>query len=562
MELNDLERIGRTQEKPRAKGRSELKTFDFIIVGAGSAGCVLADRLTEDGKYSVLLLEAGPADRNLWIHLPIGYAKTMKHPVYNWMFNTEPNPNLNGRSIYWPRGRTLGGSSSINGLIYIRGQKEDYDHWGQLGNKGWDWDSCLPYFKRLEHNDLGESDTRGVGGPICASTVPNDDELVNAFIQSAKKLGIKQTNDFNNGDQEGVGYYQLTTKRGFRCSTAATYLKRARKRRNLAIQTEALVERVVFDGKRAAGVEFFKGGTRNFAIANLEVLLCAGAVKTPQILQLSGVGPAQLLRDQDIRVVHDLRGVGENLQDHLQVRVMYEVTRPITINDEMNSFLGKARMAMHWLLRRSGPIAIGINKAGMFCRALPDESQTPDIQFHFATLSADTAAGEVHPFSGCTLSVCQLRPESRGFVRIKSKNPNEAPSIQANYLATEKDRRTTVAGVKFARRMVHTKPFADYIKREFTPGDNIQTDEELLAACRELGTTIFHPVGTAKMGPPDDRTSVVDSQLRVHGLGGLRVVDCSIMPTLISGNTNIPAIMIAEKISDRIRSDARTAQLQ
>lgn len=540
--------------------RIKVRNFDFVIVGAGSAGCVLADRLSEGGKYSILLLEAGPTDRYPWIHIPIGYAKTMKHPIYNWRFNTDPDPNLGGRSIYWPRGRTLGGSSSINGLIYIRGQKQDYDHWAQMGNKGWDWDSCLPYFKRLERNDLGASETRGIDGPVWASTVPHDDELMDAFIEAANTIGIRRTDDFNDGLQEGVGYYQLTTQNGLRCSTAASYLKRARGRKNLTIETDTLVSRILFDGKRATGVEILNENNLSQVTANLEVLLCTGAVQSPQILQLSGIGPASLLRDHGIPVVHELSGVGENLQDHLQIRMMYEVSRPVTINDEMNSIFGKARMALEWLLQRRGSMAIGINKAGMFCRALPEESETPDIQFHVAPLSADTAAGKVHTFSGCTLSVCQLRPESRGYIRIKSADPKDAPSIQANYLSTEKDRRTTIAGVKFARQMARTKPFANYIKREFTPGEDVRSDNELLEACRKLGTTIFHPAGTVKMGSAEDSSAVVDPQLKVHGLRGLRVIDCSIMPTLVSGNTNIPTVMIAEKISDQIRADAGAAR--
>ena len=536
-----------------------MQIFDFVIIGGGSSGCVLADRLSEDGKYSVLLLEAGQRDRYPWIHIPIGYAKTMKHPVYNWRFNTEPDAGLNDRQIYMPRGRTLGGSSSINGLIYIRGQSKDYDHWRQLGNDGWGWESCLPYFKRLEHNDLGASDTRGTGGPIWASTVPGGDPLIDAFIKAAQANGVPHTRDFNRGEQEGVGYYQLSTRRGFRCSTAVSYLRRARGRRNLTLETEAFVSRIVFDGRRATGVEYHRRGQNHRAAAAREVILSAGAIQSPQILQLSGIGSATFLKSFDIPVVRDLPGVGENLQDHLQVRLMFEVNQPITINDELNSPLGRVRMGLEYLFKRSGPLALGINKAGMFCRALPDENSTPDTQFHVATVSADSAAGAVHPFSGCTLSVCQLRPESRGHVRIKSTDVHEAPAIQCNYLSTETDRRTTVAGVKFARRVAGSSPLAEYMKRELTPGPGAHADDELLDACKRLGTTIFHPVGTAKMGPEHDARAVVDSTLKVHGIDGLRVVDCSIMPTLVSGNTNIPAIMIAEKAADLIRADAARA---
>jgi choline dehydrogenase len=529
--------------------------FDFVIIGAGSAGCVLANRLSANGKYRVLLLEAGRPDKNPWIHLPIGYAKTMHHPLDNWRFYTEPNANLKDRKIYMPRGRTLGGSSSINGLVYIRGQKADYDHWAQLGNEGWSWDSCLPYFRKLEHNDQGGSETRGSDGPVWASTVPAGDKLVDSFIAAGAANGVPVTHDFNSGDQEGVGYLQLSTKKGLRCSTAASYLKQARGRENLTVITGAHVTRIVFNGRKAEAVEFRREGRLDRVKASQEILLSAGAIQSPQILQLSGVGSGALLREHGVPAVHELAGVGENLQDHLQVRMMYEVGEPITINDDLNSLFGRARIGLEWLFRRTGPLALGINKGAMFCRALPEVNDTPDTQFHFAPLSAKSTAGKVDPFSGCTMSICQLRPESRGTVYIRSSDPLDPPRIQTNYLAAETDRRTTVAGMKFARRMSRTEPLAELLKREVTPGLQFQTDDELLDAARELATTIFHPVGTAKMGRPEDRFAVVDSRLRVHGMEGIRVIDCSIMPTLISGNTNVPAIMIAEKAADMILAD-------
>lgn len=533
-----------------------MTSFDFVIVGAGSAGCVLADRLSSDGKYRVLLLEAGRSDKNPWIHLPIGYAKTMHHPLDNWRFYTEPDAHLNNRKVYMPRGRTLGGSSSINGLVYIRGQKADYDHWAQLGNKGWDWNSCLPYFRKLEHNDQGPSETRGFDGPVWASTVPAGDKLVDSFIKAGEANGVPFARDFNTGDQEGVGYLQLSTRRGLRCSTAASYLKRARGRKNLVIMTSAHVTRIVFNSGRAEAVEFRKDGQVDRVRANREILLSAGAIQSPQILQLSGVASKEFLKKHGIPVVHDLPGVGENLQDHLQVRMMYEVSEPITINDDLNSLFGRARIGLEWLIRRTGPLALGINKGAMFCRALPEINDTPDTQFHFAPLSAKSTAGKVDPFSGCTMSVCQLRPESRGSIYIASPDPLEPPRIHANYLAAEVDRHTMVAGMKFGRRMSLTEPLAGLLRREITPGPEFQTDDELLEAGRQLGTTIFHPVGTAKMGRAEDKYAVVDSGLKIHGIRGIRVVDCSIMPTLISGNTNVPAIMIAEKASDMILADA------
>lgn len=534
-----------------------MRNFDYVIVGAGSAGCTLANRLSEGGKYSVCLLEAGPADRYPWIHIPIGYGKTMFHKVYNWGFETEPDPNLNDRKVYWPRGRVLGGSSSINGLIYIRGQKYDYDLWASQGNDGWSWDECLPYFKKLEHNDLGESATRGVGGPMWATTVPGGDTLVDAFISAAGVCGVPHVKDFNDGRQEGVGYFQLSTRQGFRCSTAVAYLKPARNRTNLTVVTDAQAARILFEGRKASGVQYRKGGKMIDVRATREVILTAGAIQSPQLLMVSGIGNGEHLSKLGILPIQHLAGVGENLQDHLQFRLMYEVSRPITINDQLNSMVGKAKMGLKWIWNRSGPLAIGINMGGMFCRVLPQESQTPDTQFHFATLSADHAAGNVHPFSGCTYSVCQLRPESRGTLRLRSADPFDRLAIHPNYLSSETDKRFAIAAVKFARKVANSTPMSQYMKREFRPGPDVKSDDEVLAYCRQHGTTIFHPSGTAKMGPASDAMSVVDAKLRVHGVEGLRVVDCSIMPTLISGNTNIPTVMIAERAADFILDTAR-----
>jgi len=533
-----------------------MKEYDFIIVGAGSSGSVLANRLTENGKYTVCLLESGPKDRYPWIHIPIGYGKTMFHKKYNWGFETEPEPELNGRRVYQPRGRVLGGSSSINGLMYVRGQQRDYDEWAELGNPEWSWSLCLPYFRKLEHNDLGAGPTRGVNGPMWATTVPSGHPLADAFVAAGEAVGVPKVSDFNSGPQEGVGYYQLSTRKGYRCSTATAYIRPALQRRNLTVESEAHVTRILFTGSRATGVQYRQGGNNQQIKARREVLLCAGAFQSPQLLQLSGIGPSALLQGLGIPVVHALEGVGENLQDHLQNRLMYEVSKPITTNDLLRSLGGQMKIGLQWVLNKSGPLAVGINMAGMFCRVLPEENKTPDVQFHFATLSADHAAGKVHPFSGCTYSVCQLRPESRGSVRIKSKSPDEAPAILFNYMSTEKDRRTTIEAVKFARKVASSPPMAPLMKREFRPGHEVRSDDEILDFCRQYGSTIFHPVGTAKMGQRSDPLSVVDQHLRVHGVDGLRVVDCSIMPTLISGNTNIPAVMIAEKASAWILDDA------
>ncbi len=532
---------------------------DYIVVGAGSAGCVLANRLSASGQHSVCLLEAGLPDRSPWIHIPIGYGKTMFHKVLNWGYYTEPDPNMLNRRIYWPRGRTLGGSSAINGLIYIRGQRRDYDDWAAAGNPGWSWDDCLPYFRKLENNDLGAGATRGTEGPLNATSIKTPHPLVEGLIGAAGALGLPHVRDFNTGDQEGVGYYQLTTRNGRRCSTAVAYLRPARGRANLRVETGAHAMAILFEGSRACGVRYRQDGQVRTLRARREVILCAGALQSPQLLQLSGVGPAALLRRFGIGVVRDLPGVGENLQDHLQIRLIYETRRPITTNDQLRTLHGRAAMGLQWLLFRGGPLAVGINQGGLFCRVDP-ASATPDTQFHFATLSADMAGGKVHPFSGCTYSVCQLRPSSRGTVQLRSADPFEAPAMQPNYLSTELDRRMTVAAVKYARRLAATEPLAGLMKREFRPGPEVQGDDEILHFCREYGATIFHPSGTAKMGPRADPLAVVDERLRVHGVSGLRVVDCSIMPTLVSGNTNVPVVMLAERAADFILQDLHAAR--
>ena len=532
--------------------------YDYIIVGAGSAGCVLANRLTADGRYSVLLLEAGPPDAYPWIHVPIGYAKTMFDARYNWCFYTEPDPGMNGRKIYWPRGKTLGGSSSINGLIYVRGQREDYDRWAAAGNAGWSYDEVLPYFKRLEHSVGGDPAYHGRDGPLWCSPIGRRHELIDAVIAGAGELGIARNDDFNGAAQEGAGYYHLSTRRGWRCSTAVAYLKPARRRENLRIETGTQATRIAFNGRRAGGVSYRRRGDEHTARARREVVLCAGALQTPQLLQLSGVGPEALLRSFDIPVVHELPGVGENLQDHLQARVIYECTRPITTNDDLASFWRTIGMGIDYLFTRDGPMAVGINQGGIFARACPDAT-TPDVQFHIATLSSDMAGSPTHAFSGFTMSVCQLRPQSRGWVRIRSADPLTAPAMQANYLSTQADRETLIAGIRLARRLAATGALSPYVKCEYRPGPDVESDADLLEFARNTGGTIFHPSGTCKMGEARDRHAVVDPELRVHGVEGVRVVDCSIMPTLTSGNTNVPVIMIAEKAADLILRDANAS---
>ena len=535
----------------------ETIEYDYIVVGAGSAGCVLANRLSADSRNKVLLLEAGPRDNYIWIHIPIGYGKTMFHKIYNWGFYTDPEPNMHGRKIYWPRGRGLGGSSSINGLISIRGQSADYDHWAQLGNSGWDWNSVLPYFKKSEHNSRGASEMHGGDGPLWSSDITGKHELMEAIIRGAQELGVPRTNDFNTGKQEGVGYYQLFTRNGWRNSSAVAYLKPIRSRQNLSIETDAHVMGLIVEGRRVVGVSYRQKGEIRTARARGEVILSAGALMTPQILQLSGIGPAELLKRNGIDVVHELKGVGQNLQDHLQLRLMYKVSKPITTNDDLRTIFGKMRIGLQWLLTGTGPLGIGINQGGLFTRIMPG-SKTPDIQFHFGSLSADMAGGEPHPWPGCTFSVCQLRPESRGVVEIKSTDPMEAPSMRPNYLSAETDRLCAVAAIRYARKLASTEALKPYLVSEYKPGASVASDEEILDFAREYGATIFHPVGTCKMG--SDPMAVTDARLRVHGMQGLRVVDCSIMPTLTSGNTHAPAVMIAEKASDMILEDAKTCQ--
>jgi len=529
------------------------ESFDFIVVGAGSSGCVLANRLSADGKTSVALIEAGPRDSNFWIHLPVGYGRTMWDPRVNWKFYTEPEPHMADRRIYWPRGRVLGGSSSINGLIVIRGQPEDYDRWARLGNHGWSWQEVLPYFIKLENNaDLGGDQLHGAHGPLQVQSINERHELIEAFIAAANRHGIPRTADFNGRAQEGVGYFQLTTRKGWRNSAADAYLRPVKQRPNLQIFTDTQVGKILFDGYRAVGVTCRTGEEFRTIRAARGVILAAGAVQSPQILMVSGIGPARELARHGIRVKIDRGAVGQNLQDHLQFRLIYKVSKPITTNDALRSLLGRLKLGLDWLLRSRGALAVGINQGGLFARLMPS-SKTPDIQFHVATLSADMAGGKVHDFSGMTLSVCQLRPQSRGTIVLSSADPFDRPRIHANYLAEESDRDFAVAAISFARKLARTPPLCDLIAEEVTPGPKVESEADILDFARTNGATIFHPAGTCRMGSDDD--AVVDPRLRVRGAAGLWVADCSIMPALVSGNTNVPAMMIAEKAADMILQD-------
>jgi choline dehydrogenase len=536
------------------KRLSETIEFDYVVVGAGSAGCVLANRLSADGKNSVLLLEAGPKDNNLWIHVPLGYGKLFKEKTVNWMYQTEPEPGLDGRTIFQPRGKVLGGSSSINGLLYVRGQHEDYDRWRQHGNSGWGFDDVLPYFKKAENQARGADDFHGAGGPLPVSDLVHADPLSAAFIAAAAETGIPVNPDFNGASQEGAGFFQTTTRRGRRASTAVAYLRPARGRRNLQVETSALAQRILFDGRRADTIEFRQAGVLRTARARKEILVSSGAYNSPQLLQLSGVGPAELLRRHGIDVVLDAPGVGHDLQDHMQVRVVMRCAQSITLNDVVNSPVRRILAGVRYAAFRKGPLTIAAGTSGAFFKTSP-RLATPDIQIHFLPFSTDKMGERLHSFSGFSASICQLRPESRGSLRIRSADPTAAPEIRINYLSTEVDRTANVEGLKVLRRILQAPALRPYVMEEVDPGAKVSTDEELLNYCRARGSTIYHPTSTCRMG--SDPLAVVDQRLRVRGLERLRVVDGSIMPDLVSGNTNAAIIMIAEKASDMILEDAR-----
>jgi choline dehydrogenase len=536
-------------------GPSEACEFDYVIVGAGSAGCVLANRLSADGRNSVLLLEAGPRDTNPWIHVPLGYGKLFKEKTVNWMYQTEPEPGLDGRQVFQPRGKVLGGSSSINGLLYVRGQHEDYDRWRQHGNAGWGYDDVLPYFKKAENQARGADEFHGVGGPLPVSDLGHPDPLSAAFIAAAAETGIPLNPDFNGATQEGAGFFQTTSRRGRRASTAVAYLRPAKSRRNLKIETSALAQRIRFEGRRAVGVEYRKGsGALLSARARKEVLISSGAYNSPQLLQLSGVGPAELLRQFGIDVVLDASGVGNDLQDHLQVRLVTRCSQRITVNDVVNSPIRKILTGLQYAAFRTGPLTISAGTSGAFFKTNP-RLATPDIQIHFIPFSTDRMGEKLHPFSGFTATVCQLRPESRGSLRIKSADPTVPPAIRINYLATETDRAAFIDGVRILRRILAAPALKPYTVEEVYPGPKITSDEDVLSYCRRTGATVYHPTSTCRMG--NDSLAVVDQRLRVRGIEALRVVDASVMPDLMSGNTNAPTIMIAEKASDMILEDAR-----
>jgi len=530
------------------KKKDEIEA-DFVIVGAGSAGCVMAARLSEDPNNKVVLLEAGGEDKNMWIHIPLGFGKTFADSRVNWCFETEPDPGAGGRRIFWPRGKVLGGSSSINGMVYIRGQHEDFDHWRQLGNTGWSAQDVLPYFKRSEHQTRGSDDWHGQGGPLTVSDVDEGHPICEAFIKSANEAGYKRNDDFNGADQEGVGYHQTTTRNGKRCSTAVAYLHPVRERPNLQVITGAQTEKVLFTGKRATGIAYQHRGKPWVAKARREVILCGGAIGSPHMLLLSGVGPAAQLQQHGIEVVHDLPGVGQSLQDHYSAAIKLKCKFPITVNDVMMNPLKMLWSGLEYFTMKKGALTVITASVALFARTRP-ELATPDVKFSIATFSADRPQDGLHKWSGFTLLAYQLRPESRGEIVLKSANPLEAPAMKPNYLATETDRRCIVDGLKMGRTLLSSPHMQAYIDSEFVPGPGVQTENELLDYARRTGGTVFHPTSTCKMGI--DPMAVVDPELKVYGIEGLRVVDASVMPAVISGNTNAPTIMIAEKAADMI----------
>ncbi len=539
---------------------SSNQRFDYIIVGAGTAGCVLANRLSQDPSKQVLLLEAGKKDNYFWIDIPVGYLYTIGNPRTDWCFETEAEPGLNGRSIGYARGKVLGGCSSINAMIYMRGQQSDFDHWADLGNRGWGWQDVLPIFRRSENYQHGADDFHGGNGEMRVEERRVNWEILDAWRDAAEECGIPKIDEFNRGDNFGNAYFQMNQRNGKRWSAVRAFLDPVKHRANLTILTEANVRKICFDDNlaepRATGVAVLHGGQEHVFTANNEVILAAGAIASPQLLQLSGIGASETLHKHSIATLIELPGVGENLQDHLQIRTIYSVDNTITLNQRARTPWGMALMGLEYFLRKTGPLTMPPSQLGAFAKSDPSQPSA-NMEWHVQPLSLDKFGSPLHKYNAITPSVCNLRPSSRGTVALKSNKPDDAPAIAPNYLSTQADLDVAVAGLRFTRKIMAAPALAAFNPKELKPGPEVTAEEDLQRAAGDLGTTIFHPVGTCKMGPGHDTSAVVDDQLRVHGIKGLRVIDASIMPTITSGNTNAPTVMIAERGADFIRQAHR-----